>query len=211
MRWTGFLKAGIFLLGCGWHAFAAAAGTIVVYGDSLSAAYGISQQAGWVSLLEQRVHAKGFDYNVVNASISGETSSGGAARIEKVLQRDQPAIFILALGANDGLRGLPIAQMKDNLATILRNAQSRGARVLLVGMRIPPNYGPQYTQAFEQSFADLAKKYKTAYVPFLLAKVADRRDNFQPDNLHPTAAVQSTILDTVWQGLQPLLKKTVAK
>jgi acyl-CoA thioesterase-1 len=183
-----------------------AAGNIVVYGDSLSAAYGISQQAGWVALLQQRLHAQGFDYNVVNASISGETSSGGAARIEDTLKRDPPTIFILELGANDGLRGLPIAQMKDNLTKILRSAQAHRAKVLLVGMRIPPNYGPQYAQAFEQSFADLAKKYKTAYVPFLLAQVADRRENFQTDNLHPTAAVQSKILDTVWQGLKPLLK-----
>ena len=183
------------------------AGTILlVYGDSLSAAYGIAQKQGWVTLLEQRLRQKHLDYTVANASISGETSSGGASRIAATLAQHRPRIAILALGSNDGLRGLPVAQMRDNLATVIRAAQKAGARVLLVGMKMPPNYGPQYTREFEQAFAALAKQHKTAFVPFLLEGIAGKRDNFLDDNLHPTAQVQPIILENVWKGLQPLLR-----
>lgn len=180
--------------------------TLLVYGDSLSAAYGIAQKEGWVTLLEQRLRRKHFDYTVANASISGETSSGGASRIAATLAQHRPRIVILALGSNDGLRGLPVAQMRDNLAAIIRTAQKAGSRVLLVGMKMPPNYGPRYTREFEQAFAVLAKQYKTAFVPFLLEGVAGKRDNFLDDNLHPTARVQPLILENVWAGLAPLLK-----
>jgi len=183
------------------------AGTILlVYGDSLSAAYGIAQKQGWVTLLEQRLRQKHLDYTVANASISGETSSGGASRIAATLAQHRPRIAILALGSNDGLRGLPVAQMRGNLGVIIRAAHKAGSRVLLVGMKMPPNYGPQYTREFEQAFAALAKQHKTAFVPFLLEGIAGKRDNFLDDNLHPTAQVQPIILENVWKGLQPLLR-----
>lgn len=178
---------------------------ILVYGDSLSAAYGISQRSGWVSLLQERLKRKRLDYTVVNASISGETTSGGASRIEKTLADHRPAILIVELGGNDGLRGLPLAQMRDNLAAIIRAGQKSGARVLLLGMRMPPNYGPKYTAEFEGSFVDLARKFKTGAVPFLLEGVAGKRELFQEDNLHPTEAAQPIILDNVWKRLAPML------
>ena len=185
----------------------AQAATVLVFGDSLSAAYGIGAREGWVTLLEERLKREKFDYSVVNASISGETTSGGAARIEEALSRTRPALVIVALGGNDGLRGLPIAQMKASLSRIVESAQRRGARVLLAGMRMPPNYGPQYTREFEAAFADVARRHKVPLVPFLLQGVADRRELMQPDNIHPTAAAQPLMLETVWKGLRPLLKK----
>jgi len=198
------LLLALALLGPG---LAHAGATLLVYGDSLSAAYGIGQKQGWVTLLEERLRRKHFDYTVANASISGETSSGGASRIAATLAQHRPRIVILALGANDGLRGLPVAQMRDNLAAIVRAAQKAGSRVLLVGMKMPPNYGPQYTRELEQAYATLARRYKTAFVPFLLDGIAGKRDNFLDDNLHPTAQVQPLILDNVWTGLAPLLKR----
>jgi acyl-CoA thioesterase-1 len=184
-----------------------AAGTVLVYGDSLSAAYGLAQREGWVTLLEERLRQRKFDYSVANASISGETSAGGASRIGEALARSKPAVVVLTLGSNDGLRGLPVAQMKANLAKIVKAAQQANARVLIVGSRMPPNYGPTYTRQFQEAFAELAKEYRTAYVPFLLEGVADKRDLFQPDNLHPTAEAQAIILDNVWKGLAPLLQR----
>ena len=194
------------LMSAGLAGRANAGAILLVYGDSLSAAYGIAQKQGWVTLLEQRLRQKHLDYTVANASISGETSSGGASRIAATLMQHRPRIAILALGSNDGLRGLPVAQMRDNLAVIIRAAHKAGSRVLLVGMKMPPNYGPQYIREFEQAFAALAKQHKTAFVPFLLEGIAGKRDNFLDDNLHPTAQVQPIILENVWKGLQPLLR-----
>ena len=190
-----------------WSAASAAAGTILVYGDSLSTAYGISQKDGWVSLLGERLKQRGSDYIVVNASISGETTSGGAARMGDALERFRPDVVVLALGGNDGLRGLPVAEMKANLARIIRAAQARKARVLVVGMRIPPNYGRKYTEEFFRAFADVARGEKAAYVPFLLDGIGEHRELFQADQIHPTAAAQPLVLDTVWKGLEPLLKR----
>jgi len=184
---------------------AAAAATILVFGDSLSAAYGIGAREGWPTLLEERLRQKSADYTVANASISGETSSGGATRIGAALARTRPSIVIVALGSNDGLRGLPINQMKANLTRIVRAAKSAGSKVLVVGNRMPPNYGPRYTREFAQAFVDVAREQKAALVPFMLEGIASTRDNFQPDNLHPTAAAQPIILETIWQGLAPLL------
>ncbi len=195
------------MLGALASAASAAAGTVLVYGDSLSAAYGIGQKDGWVNLLGGRLQQRKPDYNVANASISGETTAGGAARIDAALARFKPDVLVLALGGNDGLRGLPVGEMKANLGRIVRAAQARGARVLVVGMRIPPNYGPKYTQAFFDSFAEVARETKAAYVPFLLEGVADRRDYFQPDQIHPTTEAQPLLLDSVWKGLEPLLRK----
>ena len=183
-----------------------AGGTILVYGDSLSAAYGLSQDAGWAALLQTRLKQKGMDYTVANASISGETTSGGAARIAEALKAHQPRVVIVALGANDGLRGLPLEQMRANLGNIVRASQKARSRVLLVGMRMPPNYGEIYTREFAQVYADLAREYKTAFAPFLLEGMAERRELFQADNIHPTAQAQPVLLDNVWKALAPLLK-----
>jgi acyl-CoA thioesterase-1 len=199
------LRSLVLALCVAWSAASAAAGTVLVYGDSLSAAYGISERDGWVALLGERLKRR--DYTVVNASISGETTSGGAARIDAALARFRPDVVVLALGGNDGLRGLPVADMKANLAKIVRAAQARKARVLVVGVRLPPNYGRKYTEAFFRAFAEVAKQHKAGYVPFLLEGIGERRELFQPDQIHPTAAAQPLILETVWHGLEPLLRK----
>jgi acyl-CoA thioesterase-1 len=187
-------------------ATAGATGTILVYGDSLSAAYGISQKSGWATLLQERLRRDGLDYNVANASISGETSSGGASRIASTLARHKPRLTIVALGANDGLRGLPVAQLRDNLARIIRATRASGSKVLLVGMRMPPNYGGSYATAFENTYRNLAREFKLPLVPFLLEGLADKPDFFQPDQLHPVAEAQPLLLDNVWKVLAPALK-----
>jgi acyl-CoA thioesterase-1 len=200
------LLFALFTLATAWNA-ATAAGTILVYGDSLSAAYGIGQKEGWVTLLDERLKQRKLDYSVANASISGETTSGGAARIEEALARFKPDVVIVALGANDGLRGLPVTEIKANLVRIIGAAQARKAKVLVAGMRMPPNYGAKYTQAFQQTFADTAGERRAAYVPFLLDGIADKRDLFLADQIHPGAQAQPIILETVWKGLEPLLRR----
>jgi len=185
---------------------AAAQKSILVFGDSLSAAYGIGQARGWVALLAEKLKRERSDYIVVNASISGETSGGGAARIGKALE-SKPRVVIVELGANDGLRGLPVAQMKQNLAAVIERSQKAGARVLLLGIRLPPNYGPQYTQQFEAAFAELAKQHRTAFVPFFLEDFADKPEYFLPDAIHPAENAQPLILERVWKALAPLLKQ----
>jgi acyl-CoA thioesterase-1 len=163
--------------------------TILVLGDSLSAGYGLANGQGWVALTAARLPSTNPGWKLVNASISGDTSAGGAARIQAELDRVHPRVLVLALGANDGLRGLPVQEMHANLERIVVAAQKAGARVLIVGMRMPPNLGPKYTREFEAAFAELSKQYHTAFLPFLLAPVAADRSNFQEDNLHPVAAV----------------------
>ena len=184
---------------------AAAEKRILVYGDSLSAGFGIGVAQSWPALLGQRLSANGSGLTVTNASISGETTAGGRARLAAVLTQFKPRIVILALGANDGLRGLPVPAMKDNLTAMLKLAKQHGARVLLVGMHLPPNYGPQYTAEFDAAFRDLARREKVALLPFLLEPIALERDAYQADGLHPTAAAQAKILDHVWTALKPLL------
>jgi len=201
------IKALLFVVMLFLCAAPAAAKTILVYGDSLSAGYGIARDRGWVTLLEKRLAAEGYDYSVANASISGETTSGGLARIGEVLRRVRPSVVILELGANDGLRGLPLADMKRNLASMIGRAKKAGARVLLIGMRLPPNYGPDYTEAFAAAFGDLARRERVALVPFLMEGMATRRALFQSDGLHPTAAGQPLLLDNIWPRLRPLLRK----
>jgi acyl-CoA thioesterase-1 len=183
-----------------------AGGTILIYGDSLSAAYGLSQDAGWPALLQSRLKQDGMDYTVTNVSISGETTSGGAARIAAALKAHKPRVIIVALGANDGLRGLPPKQMRANLAKIVIQSQRARARVLLVGMRMPPNYGETYTQQFAQVYTRLAREHETALVPYLLQGMDQRRELFQSDNMHPTAAAQPILMQNVWPALVPLLK-----
>ncbi|PWB49081.1 MAG: arylesterase [Nitrosomonadales bacterium] len=181
--------------------------TILVFGDSLSANYGIASEAGWVSLLQQRLDRKPHDYRVVNASISGETTAGGISRIHAALDTHQPDIVIIELGANDGLRGLSLEATRNNLDGIMLACRTRQARILLIGMRLPPNYGAAYTEGFAALYPALAKKHRAALLPFLLDGIADRREWFQADNLHPTAAAQAAIMENVWAKLQPLLKQ----
>lgn len=184
---------------------AQAARSILVFGDSLSAGYGIRQEAAWPSLLSKRLQQKSLDYSVVNASISGETTLGGRNRLEAALAKHSPAIVIIALGANDGLRGLPIGTLRDNLAAMADSAQKAKAKVLIVGQRLPPNYGA-YAVQFHEAFGDVARAKKAALVDFLLDGVATQAQLFQADNLHPTAEAQPRLLDNVWRGLEPLLK-----
>ena len=185
---------------------AAQAATILVWGDSLSAGYGLRPKQDWPTLLQTRLEREGFRHTVINGSVSGETSSGGRSRLPAALDRHAPDLLILELGANDGLRGLPPRLLAENLAAMIEVARSRGARVLLVGMQMPPNYGPAYTQRFEQTFAEVARKHKVPLVPFLLDGFADRHELFQSDGIHPTAEAQELIVDTVWKQLVPLLK-----
>lgn len=200
------LLAGLALPAMARAPAAGKARTVLVMGDSLSAAYGLSAQQGWVALTADRVAKTRPGWRVVNASISGETTAGGASRIAAELKRHQPAIVAIELGANDGLRGLSLEQTRANLEKMIQAAQKAGARVLLIGMRIPPNYGPDYTRGFEANFSVLARQYKLPLLPFLLEPVARDRANFQEDNLHPIAAAQPKIRDHVWQALDPLLK-----
>jgi acyl-CoA thioesterase-1 len=185
---------------------AAAEKSILVFGDSLSAAYGIARTRGWVALLEERLKRERIDYSVVNASVSGETSAGGRARIDAALERNRPAVVIVELGGNDGLRGLPIAQMKQSLGAIAESSRKSGARVLFVGMKLPPNYGADYTAQFETAFRELAVQHKAALVPFMLEGIAEKPEYFQSDRIHPTEEAQPLILERIWPALRPLLK-----
>ena len=179
--------------------------TILVFGDSLSAAYGIPREAGWVSLLEKKLAQEKPGWRVVNASVSGETTGSGLRRIAPALAERQPAIVILELGANDGLRGLPIEDMRQNLATIIQTCRKAKARVLLLGMRIPPNYGISYAKEFSETFPMLAGKFKTKLVPFLLDGVAGDSALTQADGLHPLVQAQPRLLENVWPALRLLL------
>ena len=185
---------------------AAPAPSILVVGDSLSAGYGIELRDGWVALLQQRLTRQGYPYTVVNASISGDTTAGGRARLAGALKRHHPQIVILELGANDGLRGLPLRETRANLEAMIKAAQSAGARVLLIGMQLPPNYGPDYTGKFRAIYQELAQRYNLSLVPFLLEGVALTPKLMQPDGLHPRAAAQPRLLDNVWPYLEQLLK-----
>jgi acyl-CoA thioesterase I len=178
-----------------------------VLGDSLSAGYGLRSAQGWVALLEQRLQTQGYEYRVVNASVSGETSGGGLQRLPRTLELHRPAVVIVELGANDGLRGLNVPITRDNLKKIVAEAKKAGAEVLLVGMRLPPNYGPRYTNDFMRMYREIATESKVALVPFLLQSVALKPELMQADGLHPTATAQPALLDTVWPQLKPLLKK----
>lgn len=184
---------------------ALAAKTILIVGDSLSAGYGLRPDQAWPSLLAGRLAERRLDYNVANISISGETTAGGRTRLQAALKTHRPTVVVIALGANDGLRGLALSQMRGNLNAMVDAAQKTGAHVLLAGMRLPPNYGP-YAEQFHNAFSQIARTKKTALLPFLLEPVASQPELFLPDNLHPTAAAQQLILDHVWVALAPLLK-----
>ena len=165
------------------------------------------ERRGWVALLEERLKRERPDYSVANASISGETTAGGLARIDKVLEIHKPAILILELGGNDGLRGLPVAAMQKNLSAIIERSQNSGAKVLLVGTRMPPNYGEAFTRAFARAYAELAARHKTALLPDLLEGFGERLEFFQADRIHPTEIAQPAVLKNVWKPLAPLLRK----
>ncbi|MCS0613236.1 arylesterase [Massilia kyonggiensis] len=181
--------------------------TVLVVGDSLSAEYGLTRGTGWVALLEQRMKAEKIDARIVNASISGETTSGGRTRLPALLQQHKPDVVVLELGANDGLRGLPVTAAADNLRTMIQLSQQNKAKVLLVGMRMPPNYGRAYTERFAGMYKDLAGTYKIPLVPFMLDGVAQDAANFQADRLHPLATAHPTILNNIWPQFAPLVKR----
>jgi acyl-CoA thioesterase I len=181
--------------------------TILVFGDSLSAGYGVPQGQGWVALLEKLLAAQKLNFSVVNASISGETTSGGLARFKQALLVHKPSIVLIELGANDGLRGLQIKDVQQNLNTMISQAKTANAKVLLIGMKIPPNYGLKYTKNFSQMYVNLAKQHNINLVPFLLENVAGKPELIQADGLHPLAVAQPALLENVWKVLQKVLKK----
>ncbi len=184
----------------------AMAKSIVVLGDSISAGYGIEVDQGWVALLQKKLVKSNSDYKIINESISGDTSAGGLARIDRILAVHKPAILLIQLGANDGLRGLSPVQMKDNLAEMARRAQKAGAKVMFLGMKIPPNYGKRYVDMFYNVYLQLAKEQDVPFVPFLLEDVALNKELMQADGLHPNAKAQAIIAGNIEPYLSPLLK-----
>ncbi|MCI8212944.1 arylesterase [Pseudomonas sp. S25] len=197
-----FLSAGLGLL---LLSQGAAAGTVLIVGDSISAAFGLDTRVGWVALLEQRMKQEGFTDKVINASISGDTSAGGQARLPALLAEHKPELVILELGGNDGLRGQQPTQLQQNLASMIDRSRDAGARVLLLGMQIPPNYGPRYTNAFKAVYSNLADEKKVPLVPFFLEGVGGVPELMQADGLHPAAGAQQKLLENVWPTLKPLL------
>lgn len=183
---------------------------VLVVGDSLSAAYGIPREQGWVALLQQQLDREMQGFHVINASISGETTSGGLSRMERLLAQHRPRLVILELGANDGLRGLPVSDMRRNLAAMIELSQKSGAKVALIGNMIPPNYGPRYAQEFRESYAQLARQYELPLVPFLLDGVTEDPDLMQEDGLHPNARAQPLLLQNVWRALAPWFRRNAA-
>jgi acyl-CoA thioesterase I len=207
-RWIGVgLLALLCGLGAGPSALASAVPTILVLGDSISAGYGIQREESWVSLLADRVTDTVGDWNVVNASISGETTGGGLARLPGALEAHDPDVVIIELGGNDGLRGYPIASIRDNLSSMVVLAKQAGGDVLLVGMQIPPNYGHRYTRSFAEVFLQVAQDHDVPVVPFLLENVALLPELMQDDGIHPKAVAQELLLETVWPYLAPMLER----
>jgi acyl-CoA thioesterase-1 len=180
--------------------------SILVMGDSLSAAYGMPQRQGWVALLQERLDRNGHSHRVVNASVSGETTHGGVTRLTRQLQRAKPELVLIELGANDGLRGVPLPVMQQNLLTLVQRSQAAGARVMLLEMKLPPNYGPQYSEQFQAVFGQVAEQEKITLVPFFMAPVVLQPELMQADGLHPNARAQPVLLDQLWPHLQALLK-----
>lgn len=180
--------------------------TILIFGDSLSAGYGIDVDLSWATLLQARLEDQGYEHRVINASISGETTEGGAARIGAALERFQPSLLILALGGNDGLRGFPPERMRDNLTSIIASSKASGADVVLLGIRIPPNYGPRYTSAFEQVFRDVAEEQGVRWIEFFMEGIALNEALMQDDGIHPNAEAQPKLLDNAW----PIIAQTLA-
>jgi acyl-CoA thioesterase-1 len=180
---------------------------LMVIGDSLSGAYGINIDEGWVALLQHQLANEGHDYAVINASVSGDTTRTGLGRIDAALQAHKPVIVIVALGGNDGLRGLAFTEIESSLASIIEHSEQSNAQVLLVGVRLPPNYGPEYNQQFAALYRRLSDRFEVPLVPRMLDQVADHRDLLQADGIHPTAEAQPRIMQNVWTGLEPLLQE----
>jgi len=197
-----FLSAGLALMCMAQNA---AAGTVLIVGDSISAGFGLDTSKGWVALLQQRLKKEGFDDKVVNASISGDTSAGGLARLPAALAAHKPDVVVIELGGNDGLRGQPPAQLQQNLASMIEQSQASGAKVLLLGMQIPPNYGKRYVDAFAKVFNDVATAKKVPLVPFFLEGIGGNPALMQADGLHPAVGAQGKLLENVWPTLKPLL------
>jgi acyl-CoA thioesterase-1 len=195
------------LMACNITVFAAnkTPASILVLGDSLSGAWGIDTNEGWVALLQQKISKQGLDYKVINASVSGDTTRTGLSRIEAALQEHQPVIVIVALGGNDGLRGLAFSEIERSLASIIERCQKADAQVLVSAVRLPPNYGPVYTEQFAALYKRLSDKYKVPLVPRMLDQVAENRALMQQDGVHPTAEAQPQIMQNVWAGLEPML------
>jgi acyl-CoA thioesterase-1 len=207
--WRGALQRTLVMcllaLALATPAFGRDSRTVLVLGDSLSAGYNMRADEGWVALLDQRLRRERPGWKVVNASISGETTAGGASRVVDEVRRHRPAVVVIELGANDGLRGLDLQRTRINLARMIGAAHGIGADVLLIGMRLPPNLGPDYVRSFESTYPELAKRFDTALLPFLLEPVAADRTLFQADQMHPIAAAQPRLRDHVWPALVPLL------
>jgi len=184
---------------------------LLVWGDSLSSAFGIPTEAGWVQLLQRRLDQRGYPYVVVNGSVTGETTAGGVARLPDALHRHRPAVVLIELGGNDGLRGLPVQQMRKNLARMARVSRKAGAQVAIFEMQMPPNYGETYRQAFQKSFASVARQNQATLVPFFLMSLIGHPDQFQDDGIHPKLEAQPKLLDAVWPALEPLLSKAVGE
>ena len=184
---------------------------VLIVGDSIAAGYGLPSGTGWPNLLQRRLADEGYPHRVVNASISGDTTAGGRARLDALLKAHRPAITVIELGGNDGLRGGSLDAMRANLDAMIVAAQKAGSRVLLIGMQLPPNYGPAYVRRFNAAFADAARVHKTALVPFLFEGFGGDNASFQPDRIHPTAAAQVRMLDNIWPQLKPLLQTPAAK
>ena len=202
-----FLVLLLVFLGLSSTAAAADKPVILVLGDSLSAGYGIPVDQGWVARLQRRLDAEGYGYAVVNASVSGETTVGALERLPRALERHKPALVIIELGGNDGLRGLPVTELRANLEALVSGSREAGARVLLAAVRMPPNYGPQYTEKFYAVYEGVAKDLRVPWVPFFLEGIALREDLFQDDGIHPDLEAQPILLDNVWPVLKPLLKR----
>lgn len=203
--WFAWMRVGLAALMLGLGAAQAAPHTILVLGDSLSAGFGVDLEQGWVALLDSRLRGRHPGWRVVNASISGDTTSSALARLPRALEVHQPDLLIVELGGNDGLQGLPLTEMRRNLAAIIKTVRQRGIKILLVGMRLPPNYGPAYTRRFHRVYADLAERHEVPLVPFFLEGVADDPKLMQEDRIHPRARAQTRMLDNLWPHLAPLL------
>lgn len=188
------------------HSTSAGAGTILIFGDSISAAYGMDREKGWVQLLTRRLAAQALDYKVINASVSGETTGGGLVRIPKTLQIHQPDLVIIELGGNDGLRGYPINKIRGNLAAIVEATLGSGADILLVGMVLPPNYGSRYTNAFAALYSEIAGTFNVPFIPYLLKGTSTHDSLIQADGIHPTEAAQGLLLDDIWPKIASILK-----
>lgn len=197
---------GFSFVACANQAFTANP-KILVYGDSLSASYGVAKKEGWVAFLQKKLNDQHYQFDVVNASISGETTSGGLTRLANTLAKTKPTIIILELGANDGLRGLPVKDMEANLSNMITQSKKAKVKVLLIGMRIPPNYGPKYAESFSNAYSQLSQQHKVSLVPFMLENIAAKPNLMQDDGLHPNALGQPLILDNIWPKLQLMLIK----